>query len=111
MVRRLLSLVPLLSWVRDLSWSTVRADLIAGLTVGVMVIPQSMSYASIAGLQFKYGMYSACVPTMIYAFFGQSKQLAVGPVAMVSLLVEAGLRGKLTPEECPAWDSAAQEAG
>jgi sulfate transporter 4 len=103
--------MPILSWLPSLDCATVKADLIAGLTVGVMVIPQSMSYASIAGLQFKYGMYSACVPTMIYALFGQSKQLAVGPVAMVSLLVEAGLRGKLTQEECPAWDAAAQEAG
>ena len=43
-------------------------------------------------------MYSACVPTLIYAIFGQSRQLAVGPVAMVSLLVEAGLNGQLGPE-------------
>ena len=43
-------------------------------------------------------MYSACIPTLIYAFFGQSRQLAVGPVAMVSLLVEAGLNGQLGPE-------------
>jgi len=78
--------------------------MIAGLTVGVMVIPQSMSYANIAGLQYIYGMYSACVPTFVYAFFGQSRQLAVGPVAMVSLLVEAGLRGQLSKDQCPGWD-------
>lgn len=81
-------------------------DVIAGLTVGVMVVPQSMSYASIAGLGPVYGLYSACVPTAVYAFFGQSRQLAVGPVAMVSLLVEAGLRDKLTEEECPAVSAA-----
>jgi len=85
---------------------TLKSDLIAGLTVGVMVIPQSMSYANIAGLQYIYGMYAACVPTFIYAFFGQSSQLAVGPVAMVSLIVEAGLRGVLTEEQCPGWTEA-----
>eukprot|EP00913_Durusdinium_trenchii_P031810 g29791.t1 len=83
---------------KDLTCHKVRADLVAGLTVGVMVIPQSMSYGAIAGLPYINGMYSACIPTLIYAFFGQSRQLAVGPVAMVSLLVEAGLNGQLGPE-------------
>merc|ERR1719161_1367434 len=87
----------------SLTRTIVKADLIAGLTVGVMVIPQSMSYANIAGLPYIYGMYSACVPTIVYGLFGQSRELAVGPVAMVSLLVEAGLRGKLTQDECPGW--------
>merc|ERR1719215_1643680 len=68
-----------------------------------MVIPQGMSYANIAGLEYIYGMYSACIPTIIYAIFGQSRQLAVGPVAMVSLLVEAGLQGLLSKEQCPEW--------
>uniref|UniRef100_A0A7S2QJF3 STAS domain-containing protein n=1 Tax=Zooxanthella nutricula TaxID=1333877 RepID=A0A7S2QJF3_9DINO len=95
-------LMPVLEVFPTMGWATARADIIAGLTVGVMVIPQSMSYASIAGLPYIYGMYSACVPTFIYAFFGQSRQLAVGPVAMVSLLVEAGLNGRLTEAECPA---------
>jgi len=95
--------LPVLTWVPNLTWSTLRADIIAGLTVGVMVIPQSMSYGSIAGLPYINGMYSACVPTLVYALFGQSRQLAVGPVAMVSLLVEAGLNGALTESECPAW--------
>lgn len=101
-------LMPIISWLPGLNWRTVRADIVAGLTVGVMVIPQSMSYANIAGLEYIYGMYSACVPTLVYGFFGQSRQLAVGPVAMVSLLVEAGLNGQLTESqarspECRAW--------
>ena len=87
--------VPLFDWVRRVTRRTVRADLIAGLTVGVMVIPQSMSYASIAGLPYIYGMYAACTPAMVYAIFGQSRQLAVGPVAMVSLLISAGLEGPM----------------
>jgi len=88
---------PPLSWFPDLNRWKVRADVIAGITVGVMVIPQGMSYASIAGLPYIYGMYSACVPTFTYALFGQSRQLAVGPVAMVSLLVEAGLSDAQDP--------------
>lgn len=93
-------------WMPRVTLTSLKSDLIAGLTVGVMVIPQSMSYANIAGLQYIYGMYAACVPTLIYAFFGQSAQLAVGPVAMVSLIVEAGLRGVLTEEQCPGWTEA-----
>mmetsp|Transcript_21792 Transcript_21792/g.70505 ORF Transcript_21792/g.70505 Transcript_21792/m.70505 type:complete len:827 (-) Transcript_21792:116-2596(-) len=73
----------------------------SGLTVCVMVIPQSMSYANVAGLPYVYGMYSACVPTLVYALFGESRQLAVGPVAMVSLILRAGLIGKLSFEDCP----------
>lgn len=96
--------VPLLSWCRELSCKSVRADIIAGLTVGVMVIPQSMSYANIAGLPYIYGMYAACVPAMVYAIFGQSRQLAVGPVAMVSLLISAGLTAQIQSGPCPGWE-------
>jgi sulfate transporter 4 len=101
--KTLLGLMPVLSWLPRATWTTIRADLVAGLTVGVMAIPQSMSYASIAGLPYIFGMYSACVPAIMYSLFGQSRQLAVGPVAMVSLLVESGLRGQLTEEQCPEW--------
>jgi sulfate transporter 4 len=66
-------------------------DLIAGLSVGVMVIPQSMSYAKLAGLPVQYGLYSALVPVYAYAVFGSSRQLAVGPVALLSLLLSTGL--------------------
>mmetsp|Transcript_4678 Transcript_4678/g.12990 ORF Transcript_4678/g.12990 Transcript_4678/m.12990 type:complete len:849 (-) Transcript_4678:1976-4522(-) len=100
-VRRHLSF---LDWMPRVRPNTLKSDIIAGITVGVMVIPQSMSYASIAGLDYVYGMYSAFVPTLVYALLGNSRQLAVGPVAMVSLLIEVGLRGRLTEDECPGWD-------
>jgi sulfate transporter 4 len=90
-------------WVQKLSASVIQSDMIAGITVGVMAVPQSMSYANIAGLQFVYGLYSAATPTFVYALMGTSRQLAVGPVAMVSLLLEAGLRGLLDEEQCPAY--------
>ncbi|CAE7840745.1 SULTR2 [Symbiodinium sp. CCMP2592] len=103
--------VPLLSWCREMSCKSVRADIIAGLTVGVMVIPQSMSYANIAGLPYIYGMYAACVPALVYAIFGQSRQLAVGPVAMVSLLINAGLMAQIHSGPCPGWDPHAGSKG
>eukprot|EP00927_Polykrikos_kofoidii_P025912 TRINITY_DN23206_c0_g1_i1.p1 TRINITY_DN23206_c0_g1~~TRINITY_DN23206_c0_g1_i1.p1 ORF type:complete len:910 (+),score=126.07 TRINITY_DN23206_c0_g1_i1:102-2831(+) len=102
LVRILLNRVTILTWFQLLDLKTLYADVIAGVSVGVMVIPQSMSYAKIAGLPYVVGMYSACVPTFVYGLLGQSRQLAVGPVTMVSLLVEAGLRGKLTEGQCPA---------
>ena len=66
-------------------------DLISGITVAIMLIPQGMAYALIAGLPPIYGLYAALTPQIVYAFLGTSKQLAVGPVAMDSLLVAAGL--------------------
>lgn len=67
------------------------SDLSAGLTVGVMLIPQGMAYALIAGMPPIYGLYASLVPLVVYALMGTSRQLAVGPVAMISLLVAAGV--------------------
>lgn len=83
--------VPLLSQLGSYEKPWLKQDLSAGLTVGVMLIPQGMAYALIAGLPPIYGLYAALVPIIIYAIFGSSRQLAVGPVAMVSLLVAAGV--------------------
>lgn len=101
--RKVFQRFPIIGWMTALKLKPFRSDVIAGVTVGVMAIPQSMSYAKIAGLPFVIGLYSACLPTIVYAIFGQSRQLAVGPVAMVSLLTESGLRGVLSEEQCPAW--------
>ena len=67
--------------------SKFRSDLSAGITVGVMLIPQGMAYALIAGVPPVYGLYASLVPLILYALFGSSRQLAVGPVAIVALLV------------------------
>ena len=82
---------PLPSWLKGYNQSIFRSDLAAGLTVGVMLIPQGMAYAMIAGLPPIYGLYASTLPLIIYAFLGTSRQLAVGPVAMVSLLTASGI--------------------
>ncbi|KAI5431527.1 Sulfate transporter 4.1 [Lathyrus oleraceus] len=80
--------LPCYRWIRIYKWREYfQVDLMAGITVGVMLVPQSMSYAKLAGLQPIYGLYSGFVPIFMYAIFGSSRQLAVGPVALVSLLV------------------------
>ncbi len=84
-------ILPFLGWLGGYQKKDVPKDLIAGLTVAVVLIPQGMAYAMIAGLPPVYGLYASVVPLIIYAFLGTSRQVAMGPVAMDSLLVAAGL--------------------
>ncbi|KAL6977305.1 Sulfate transporter 4.1, chloroplastic [Sarracenia purpurea var. burkii] len=80
--------LPCYRWLRSYKWREYfQLDLMAGITVGVMLVPQSMSYAKLAGLHPIYGLYSGFIPLFVYAIFGSSRQLAIGPVALVSLLV------------------------
>ena len=88
--------LPILEWLPQYRGADLKGDLPAGLTVGVMLIPQGMAYAMIAGLPVVYGLYAALVPLLVYTAMGTSKQLAIGPVAMDSLLVAAGLTGLAT---------------
>ena len=74
-----------------------RGDMSAGLTTAVMLIPQAMAYAMLAGLPPYIGLYASTVPLFLYALFGTSRQLAVGPVAMVSLMVAAGVGAVAQP--------------
>ena len=83
--------IPFLDWVSKYKKGFLLKDLIAGLTVGVILIPQGMAYAMVAGLPPVYGLYASVFPVLVYLFLGTSRQLAVGPVAMDSLLVAAGL--------------------
>jgi len=85
------SIFPIFDWLPNYKKGWLKGDIGAGLTVGVMLIPQGMAYASIAGLPAVYGLYASIVPLLIYAIFGTSRQLAVGPVAMVSLLTATAI--------------------
>jgi SulP family sulfate permease len=85
-------LFPFLLWIKDLSKpKTIKADIIAGVTVGFVIVPQSMAYAQLAGLGPQYGLYAAFLPVLIGALMGSSRQLSTGPVAVVSLLTAAAL--------------------
>ncbi|KAL0843045.1 hypothetical protein Bca101_016290 [Brassica carinata] len=88
------TLFPCFRWIRTYRWSEYfKLDLMAGITVGIMLVPQAMSYAKLAGLPPIFGLYSSFVPIFVYAIFGSSRQLAIGPVALVSLLVSNALGG------------------
>lgn len=82
---------PFLDWFSGYNLSLFKADGIAGLTVALVLIPQSMAYAQLAGMPAYYGLYAAFLPPMVAALFGSSRQLATGPVAVVSLMTAASL--------------------
>ncbi|MDY6989402.1 MAG: SulP family inorganic anion transporter [Thermodesulfobacteriota bacterium] len=82
---------PFLNWFRNYSFDSLRIDAISGLTVALVLIPQSMAYAQLAGLPPYYGLYASFLPPMIASLFGSSRQLATGPVAVVSLMTSASL--------------------
>ncbi|MFT5530780.1 MAG: SulP family sulfate permease [Candidatus Poriferisodalaceae bacterium] len=91
MTSRLKQFVPIVGWAPQYDRSNLRSDLAAGLTVGAMLVPQAMAYALLAGLPPEVGLYAATIPVAVYALFGTSRQLAVGPVAIVSLLTASAL--------------------
>tara|TARA_R110002167_G_scaffold92716_2_gene248921 strand:+ start:121 stop:1878 length:1758 start_codon:yes stop_codon:yes gene_type:complete len=80
-------LLPFLIWGRQLTSEKIKADLLAGLTNAVIVLPQGVAYAMIAGLPPEYGLYAAIVPAIIAALFGSSKHLVSGPTAALSIVV------------------------
>ena len=84
-------LIPILEWLPNYNTSLLKVDLFAGITVGIILIPQGIAYALIAGLPPIYGLYCALVPQVMYAIFGSSRQVAIGPVAMDSLIVATGV--------------------
>ena len=87
----ILKFLPFLDWFKGYSGGKFKTDFLAGLTVALVLIPQSMAYAQLAGLPPYYGLYAAFLPPMVAALFGSSRQLATGPVAVVSLMSAASL--------------------
>jgi len=90
-MKSILQFIPILQWLPNYRKANLSGDLSAGLTVGIMLIPQGMAYAMLAGLPPVFGLYASLIPQVIYALLGTSRQLSVAPVAMDSLLVAAGL--------------------
>jgi len=89
--KRYLPSMPVLTWGRSYDRSIFVSDVVAALIVTIMLIPQSLAYAMLAGLPPEVGLYASVAPLLIYALFGSSRVLAVGPVAVVSLMTAAAI--------------------
>ena len=83
---RLGKYIPVLDWGRSYDRTAFGNDMVAAIIVTIMLIPQSLAYALLAGLPPEAGLYASIVPIILYAIFGTSRALAVGPVAVVSLM-------------------------
>jgi len=97
---QMLKNIPFIGWLFDYKRSDLKGDVVAGITVAVLLIPQSMAIALIAGLPPVIGLYASVVPLFLYAIFGSSNHLSVGPVAIISLLVNSAV-SKLAPTGSP----------
>ena len=96
-------LFPFLHWLPHLRhWQTLRADTLAGLTLALILIPQSMAYAKLADLPPVYGLYAAFIPPIIAALFGSSRHLVTGPVATASLITAATIQA-IAPADAAAY--------
>ncbi len=84
-------LFPILDWLPNYKKSMLWGDAVSGITAGILAIAQGMAYAMIAGLPPVFGLYAALTPQIIYVLMGTSRQLSIGPVAMDSLIVAAGI--------------------
>ncbi len=91
MPHQLLRYLPILTWAKTYDRQTLGADMMAAVIVTIMLIPQSLAYALLAGLPPEVGLYASILPLVAYALFGTSRVLAVGPVAVVSLMTAAAL--------------------
>ncbi|KAK4476886.1 hypothetical protein RD792_016050 [Penstemon davidsonii] len=92
------ALFPIVDWGRRYKLSMFKGDLIAGLTIASLCIPQDIGYAKLANLDPNFGLYSSFVPPLIYAFMGSSRDIAIGPVAVVSLLLGSMLQKEIDPK-------------
>ncbi|MDH5537786.1 MAG: sulfate permease [Rhizobacter sp.] len=104
--RRLLPDLPILDWGKRYDRGTLAADGMAALIVTIMLIPQSLAYAQLAGLPAEVGLYASIAPLLVYALLGSSRVLAVGPVAVVSLMTAAAI-GEFAAAGSPAYWAAA----
>ena len=105
-MHRLSDYLPILQWGRHYSRATLTNDMVAALIVTIMLIPQSLAYAMLAGLPAEIGLYASILPLVAYAAFGTSRTLAVGPVAVVSLMTASAI-GEVAAQGTPAYLAAA----
>lgn len=103
---RIAAFFPILAWARTYNRGVLTSDLMAALIVTIMLIPQSLAYAMLAGLPPVVGLYASIMPLMLYAIFGTSRTLAVGPVAVISLMT-ASAAGAIAPAGSPEYLEAA----
>lgn len=89
--------LPFLRWLRHYRRADLPSDLVAGVVTAIMLVPQSMAYAQLAGLPPQVGLYASVAPLIVYALLGTSGQLSVGPVAITSLLVLSGVGALAEP--------------
>ncbi|XP_058767116.1 sulfate transporter 2.1-like [Vicia villosa] len=92
---------PILVWGRSYTAAKFRKDFLAGLTIASLCIPQSIGYATLANLAPQYGLYTSVVPPLIYAVMGTSREIAIGPVAVVSLLLSSMVQKLVDPSTDP----------
>ena len=106
MLTRAARFLPILDWGRRYRGETLASDLLAALIVTIMLIPQSLAYALLAGLPPEVGLYASMLPLVAYALFGTSRTLAVGPVAVLSLMTAAAA-GRVAVQGSPEYVAAA----
>lgn len=99
-------LFPIIGWARDYSRQQLSADMVAAIIVTILLIPQSLAYALIAGLPAEAGLYASILPLVAYGIFGSSRVLAVGPVAIVSLMTAAAIAKLNLPSVEMMWAAA-----
>jgi SulP family sulfate permease len=105
-MNRLADYLPILDWGRRYSRATLTNDMVAAIIVTIMLIPQSLAYAMLAGLPAEIGLYASILPLVAYAVFGTSRTLAVGPVAVVSLMTASAI-GEIAAQGTPTYLAAA----
>lgn len=85
--------IPILQWLPKYTRTDVVADFIAGLTVGLTMMPQSIAYAALAGLPAQYGLYTAFIGSFTYVFFGTIKEVSIGPTSLMAILTFSYVAG------------------
>ena len=106
MIDQIRRYVPILDWGRRYDRKAFSNDMVAAVIVTIMLIPQSLAYALLAGLPPEVGLYASILPLVAYALFGTSRALAVGPVAVVSLMTASAV-GELARQGTPEYLGAA----